>query len=86
MPTLIFARDYLPGGHGARALGALTAAFLLSLVGVLAARDVIGFLAFWELMTLVPAAAILVADATRRSALRSTRTWRSPISAARASG
>ena len=49
VPTLIFARDYLPGSHGARALAALTAAFLLSLVGVLAARDVIGFLGFWEL-------------------------------------
>ncbi len=65
VPTLIFARDYLPGSHGARALGALTAAFLLSLVGVLAARDVIGFLGFWELMTLVPATAILVSRRDR---------------------
>ena len=71
VPTLIFARDYLPGSHGARALGPLTAAFLLSLVGVLAARDVIGFLAFWELMTLVPATAILVyrRDSEVRSAV-----------------
>ena len=71
VPTLIFARDYLPGSHGARALGALTAAFLLALVGVLAARDVIGFLGFWELMTLVPAAAILVSrrDGEVRSAV-----------------
>ena len=46
----------------------LTAAFLLALTGLLAARDVTTFLGFWELMTLVPAAAILVArrdDAVR---------------------
>ncbi|MGO9972912.1 MAG: proton-conducting transporter membrane subunit [Solirubrobacteraceae bacterium] len=71
VPTLLFARDYLPGSTGARGVGALTAAFLLSLVGVLAARDVVTFLAFWELMTLVPAAAILVAkrDAPVRGAV-----------------
>ena len=73
VPTLIFARDYLPGSHGARALGALTAAFLLSLVGVLAARDVIGFLGFWELMTLVPAAAILVCRARQGGSLGGLR-------------
>jgi hydrogenase-4 component B len=70
LPTLVFARDYLPATQGARAMGALTAAFLLSLAGVLAARDVSTFLAFWELMTLVPAAAILIArrdEATRAS-------------------
>jgi len=61
VPTLLFARDSLPGSPGARAIGALTAGFLLALVGVLAARDVTSFLAFWELMTLVPAAAILAA-------------------------
>ena len=52
-------------------MGTLTAGFLLSLVGVLAARDVTTFLAFWELMTIVPAAAILVArrDAEVRGAV-----------------
>ncbi|MGA2319230.1 MAG: proton-conducting transporter membrane subunit [Solirubrobacteraceae bacterium] len=71
VPTLVFARDYLPASPGARTVGALTAAFLLSLVGVFAARDVTSFLAFWELMTLVPAAAILVArrDQAVRSAV-----------------
>jgi hydrogenase-4 component B len=71
VPTLVFARDYLPSSPGARAVGALTAAFLLALVGVLAARDLTSFLAFWELMTLVPAAAILVArrDRAVRSAI-----------------
>jgi hydrogenase-4 component B len=65
VPTLVFARDYLPGSPGARAVAALTAAFLLTLVGVLVARDLTTFLAFWELMTLVPAAAILVARRDR---------------------
>ena len=40
VPALVFARDYLSGSRGARAVGALTAAFLLALVGVLAARDI----------------------------------------------
>jgi hydrogenase-4 component B len=65
VPTLAFARDSLPGSAGARAVAPLTAAFLLALVGVLGARDVTSFLAFWELMTLVPAAAILAARRER---------------------
>ena len=71
VPTLLFARDYLPGSAGERGVGALTAGFLLALVGVLTARDVTTFLAFWELMTLLPAAAILVArrDASVRGAV-----------------
>ena len=40
------------------------AAFLFSLVGVLCARDALTFLFFWELMTLVPAAIILVGTST----------------------
>jgi hydrogenase-4 component B len=71
VPTLLFARDYLPASPGARALGLMTGVFLLSLIGVLSARDVVGFLSFWELMTLVPAAAILIGrrDQTVRSAV-----------------
>ena len=71
VPTLVFAPDYLPGSSGDRGVGPLTAGFLLALVGVLAARDVTTFLAFWELMTLLPAAAILVAkrDAAVRGAV-----------------
>jgi hydrogenase-4 component B len=62
VPTLVFARGYLDGAAaGHRAVGALTAAFLLAPAGVLASRDVTTFLAFWELMTLVPVAAILTA-------------------------
>ncbi len=62
-PALVYAsssmRDVPQGGL----LGVLNAAFVLSLVGVLTARTGISFLLFWELMTLLPAAAILV---TRR--------------------
>jgi hydrogenase-4 component B len=67
VPTLLYARDYLRS----RLAGALLGAFLLALTLVLAARDVTTFLAGWELMTIVPAAAILVArrDAPVRSAV-----------------
>jgi formate hydrogenlyase subunit 3/multisubunit Na+/H+ antiporter MnhD subunit len=61
VPALVFAHGYLPGSPGARAVAPLTAAFVLALAGLLAARDVTGMLASWELMTLVPAAAILAA-------------------------
>lgn len=71
VPALVFARPYLAGQPQARAVGALTAAFLVALTGLLAARDVTTFLAFWELMTLVPAAAIIAArrDAPVRAAV-----------------
>jgi formate hydrogenlyase subunit 3/multisubunit Na+/H+ antiporter MnhD subunit len=46
----------------ARALSALTGCFCLALMGLLTARDVASFLAFWELMTLLPAVMISVAD------------------------
>ncbi len=65
VPALAFAPSYLGDRPGSRAVGVLTAAFLLALTGLLAARDVTTFLGFWELMTLVPAAAII---ATRRDA------------------
>jgi hydrogenase-4 component B len=61
VPTLLVAGDALRGSRQARPLAALTGGFLLALVGVLTARDAISFLASWELMTLLPAAAILVA-------------------------
>lgn len=70
VPALVCASGYLPD-TAARPVGALTALFLLALCGVLTARDVGGFLAFWEMMTLVPAAAILVRGSSR-SARRDT--------------
>ncbi|MHB8868781.1 MAG: proton-conducting transporter transmembrane domain-containing protein [Thermoleophilia bacterium] len=61
VPILVFSLSYLPGIRGAAPVGLLTAGFLLSLVGVLVARTAPTFLTFWELMTLLPAGAILVA-------------------------
>ncbi|HVV59546.1 MAG TPA: proton-conducting transporter membrane subunit [Gaiellaceae bacterium] len=65
VPSLLYARGYLAGSARSRAIAGLTGAFLAALVGVLCARDVLSFLAFWELMTLVPAAAILVGRQSR---------------------
>ncbi len=71
VPALIYARDYLVGVARARALIALSGLFLLTLAGVVTARDPLSFLASWELMTLVPVTAILVRHseaAVRRAA------------------
>jgi hydrogenase-4 component B len=71
VPALVFAGPYLDGSSAPRSVGSLTAAFLLALTGLLAARDVVTFLGFWELMTLIPAGAILAArrDGPVRSAV-----------------
>jgi hydrogenase-4 component B len=74
VPALVFAGPYLAGiepSGSRRALSSLMAAFLLSLIGVLLARSVTVFLACWELMTMLPAAAILIVkrDAPVRSAV-----------------
>jgi hydrogenase-4 component B len=60
LAALLYARDYLAGVPRAGALVALGGLFLVSLCGVVTARDPSLFLASWELMTLAPAAAILV--------------------------
>ncbi|MBS1879975.1 MAG: hydrogenase 4 subunit B [Actinobacteria bacterium] len=60
LPSLLYARDYLAGAAHERELAALGGLFIVSLCGVVAARDPSLFLAFWELMTLAPAAAILL--------------------------
>jgi len=59
-PVLVFAAGALDGTGRDRAVGALTGVFALVLVLLLCARDVITFLGAWELMTLVPAAIILI--------------------------
>jgi hydrogenase-4 component B len=71
VPSLIYARGYLAGTPRERFLLALFGLFLISLATVVVARDPSSFLAGWELMTLVPAAAILVrrSDATVRHAV-----------------
>ena len=60
-PALVFSLRYLEPTLGGRAVAVLTAAFVLALAAVLCARDPLTFLAGWELMTLLPAALILVA-------------------------
>ena len=70
VPALIYALGYLPPVHNASVVGGLTAGFVLALAGVLTARTVLTLLTFWELMTLLPAGAILVTrhePAARRS-------------------
>jgi hydrogenase-4 component B len=68
--ALVFGVGYLsPSGRG-RAVGSLTALFLLAQALVLVARDPLTFLLAWEAMTLVPAAIILVSRAD--SAARDT--------------
>lgn len=69
-PTLAFASRYLDAGPRGRVTASLTGVFVLTLAEVLCARDPMTFLAGWELMTLLPAALILVGrsdDAARRS-------------------
>lgn len=61
VPALLFARDTPRETPQRRLLDGLTVAFVLALLLVLVARDVVTFLAGWELMTLIPASAILVA-------------------------
>jgi hydrogenase-4 component B len=59
-PAVVFATRYLGLDATGRATAGLTGVFLLILALVLCARDPLTFLAAWELMTLVPAAIILV--------------------------
>jgi hydrogenase-4 component B len=69
-PTLAFTSRYVAAGTRGRIITGLTGAFVLTLAEVLCARDPLTFLAGWELMTLLPAALILVGrsdDAARRS-------------------
>ncbi|HEU4702455.1 MAG TPA: proton-conducting transporter membrane subunit, partial [Conexibacter sp.] len=65
VPALLCARDALWEESRGGTLGALTAGFVMVLVAVPAARDAVTFLAGWELMTLLPAAAILCARRDR---------------------
>jgi hydrogenase-4 component B len=66
-PALVFSTRYLEPTRSGRAIAALTAAFVLVLMLVVCARDPLTFLLGWELMTLLPAAVILVARGADRS-------------------
>lgn len=70
-PALVYATAYLRDDARGRATAVLCAPFVLSLTLVITARDPLTFLTGWELMTLVPAAVILVthADAAARRAV-----------------
>ena len=69
-PTLAFSSSYFAASRRGRVNSILTVLFVLVLAEVLCARDPITFLAGWELMTLLPAAIILVSrsdDEARRT-------------------
>lgn len=65
-PALLFARDYIGDDPRGPALAALTAGFLICLAGLITARDPSTLLGFWELITLLPAAAIIVRNSEAR--------------------
>jgi hydrogenase-4 component B len=67
-PALVFSARYLRPSRNGRAVGALSALFVLALALVLCARDPLMFLAGWESMTLVPAVVILVSRGADRRA------------------
>jgi hydrogenase-4 component B len=69
-PALVFSWGYLEPSRRGRTVGVLTAALVLVLAGVFCARDPVTLLSGWELMTLIPAAVILVARAADRLARR----------------
>jgi len=69
-PALVFSARYLRSTANGRAVGALTAVFVLMLALVICARDPLTFLTGWESMTLVPAVLILVSRGADRRARR----------------
>ncbi len=60
VPVLAYSVDYVPALPAPRVVTALGGGFLLALIGVVCARDVLGFLMCWELMTILPAACVLI--------------------------
>jgi hydrogenase-4 component B len=73
--SLACAVSYLHRDGRGRAVGALTAAFVVVLAGELCARDPLTLLFGWELMTLVPAVVILVAHAASTASRRIVFTY-----------
>jgi hydrogenase-4 component B len=61
-PALIYAGGYLSRSHNAPAIAAISGVFVLALIGVVIARDAVTFLMMWELMSVAPAVAILLAS------------------------
>ena len=67
-PAALYATQALQPTRTGRVVGALTSAFVLALGLLLCARDPLTFLFGWELITLVPAAVILVVSGTEKTA------------------
>jgi hydrogenase-4 component B len=74
-PALALSSSYLRPDARGRVVAVLTAAFVVVLAGVLCARDPLSFLAFWEVMTLLPAVVILVAHGASRASRRIVFTY-----------
>jgi hydrogenase-4 component B len=74
-PALVFSIRYLLPAATGRAVGVLTAGFVLTLALVVCARDPLTFLFGWELMTILPAVVILVARGSSGSARRTVFTY-----------
>jgi hydrogenase-4 component B len=74
-PAAVFSRRYLDPGARGRIVGALMGVFVLVLALVVCARDPLTFLLGWELMTLLPAAVILVGHGADRPARRTVFTY-----------
>lgn len=74
-PALGYCTRYLDDSRRGRATAAMTGVFVLVMASLLCARDPITFLASWELMTLVPAAIILVHRAADRESRRTVFTY-----------
>jgi hypothetical protein len=85
-PTSRMRRATSTGRGAAGRTRVLTGAFVLVLAEVLCARDPISFLAGWELMTLLPAAIILVSRSDDEARRPSSSISRSPIWRARVPG
>ncbi|HEX5287586.1 MAG TPA: proton-conducting transporter membrane subunit [Streptosporangiaceae bacterium] len=75
VPAIGYSSRYLDGSRRGRATGALTGVFVLVMACLLVARDPVTFLGSWELMTLVPAAIILVWRAADRESRRTVFTY-----------
>jgi hydrogenase-4 component B len=60
VPALLYAGRYLDPSPSGRLVAGLTGWFVLAMTALVCARDPMTFLAAWELMTLLPAAIILV--------------------------
>jgi hydrogenase-4 component B len=62
VPSLIYADGYLRGAYHGCWIACASGVFVLAMVGVVIARSAPTFLAMWELMSVAPAAAILLTN------------------------